>query len=85
MNKETRCLVSWYQLFQILKRLEWQGEVRRGYFIEGHLGVQFALPEAVEWLKKLQIEEQPPLSTSLLINTGRPCFTLWRYGRLEFT
>ncbi len=43
----------WYQLFQVLKKLEWQGEIRRGYFIEGLSGVQFALPEAIELLSSL--------------------------------
>jgi ATP-dependent Lhr-like helicase len=45
--------LPWYQLFQVLKRLEWQGEIRRGYFIEGLSGVQYALPEAVETLSSL--------------------------------
>ena len=45
--------LPWYQLFQILKKLEWQGEIRRGYFIEGLSGIQFAVPEAVELLSEL--------------------------------
>ena len=44
-------LLPWYEIFQVLKRLEWQGEIRRGYFIAGLSGVQFALPEAVEALR----------------------------------
>jgi len=46
-------LLAWYNLFQVLKRLEWQGEIRRGYFVSGLSGVQFALPEAVELLEKV--------------------------------
>lgn len=41
-------LLPWYALFQALKQMEWRGEVRRGYFIEGLSGVQFALPHALE-------------------------------------
>jgi len=43
----------------VLKRLEWQGEIRRGYFVSGLSGVQFALPEAVELLEK---ESRAPTS-----------------------
>jgi len=43
-------LSSWFAIFQELKRMEWRGEVRRGYFIEGLSGVQFALPRAAEML-----------------------------------
>ncbi|MDZ7312092.1 MAG: hypothetical protein ONB45_12555 [candidate division KSB1 bacterium] len=43
-------LLPWYVLFQGLKRMEWRGEVRRGYFVQGLSGVQFALPHAAEML-----------------------------------
>jgi ATP-dependent Lhr-like helicase len=46
-------LFAWYHIFQVLKRLEWQGEIRRGYFVAGLSGIQFALPEAVELLEKV--------------------------------
>ena len=44
-------LLDWTSLYQVLSRLEMRGEVRRGYFVEGLPGVQFALPEAVEALR----------------------------------
>jgi ATP-dependent Lhr-like helicase len=60
-------LLPWYQLFQVLKKLEWQGEIRRGYFIEGLSGIQFALPEAIELLSSLPgkdlIEDSAIIST----------------------
>ena len=34
-----------------LKRLEFRGDVQRGYFVRGLLGAQFALPRAVEMLR----------------------------------
>lgn len=43
-------LLPWYAIFQALKQMEWRGELRRGYFVEGLSGVQFALPQAVEML-----------------------------------
>lgn len=43
--------VSWRAIYRELKRLEYRGEVRRGYFVEGMGGAQFALPEAVERLR----------------------------------
>ncbi len=46
-------LLAWHHLFQMLKRLEWQGQIRRGYFVAGLSGVQFALPEALELLEKV--------------------------------
>ncbi len=60
----------WYQIFQALKRLEWQGEILRGYFIEGLSGIQYALPEAVELLKVLPDTKKSP--RSVLINTSDP-------------
>jgi hypothetical protein len=46
-------LLPWYRIFQVLKRLEWQGEIRRGYFVKGLSGLQFATAEAVDLLEKM--------------------------------
>lgn len=43
---------QWAQLYPVLQRLELRGEVRRGYFVEGLSGAQFALPEAVDRLRR---------------------------------
>jgi ATP-dependent Lhr-like helicase len=69
-------LLPWYQLFQMLKRLEWQGEVRRGYFIEGLSGVQFALSDAVELLEKIQTQKQEAVSQPVLISAVDPALPL---------
>ncbi len=53
-------LLPWYDLFQELKRMEWEGEIVRGYFIEGLSGIQFALPEAATLLQSLQQDEPDP-------------------------
>jgi ATP-dependent Lhr-like helicase len=41
----------WRVLYEVLSRMEMAGEVRRGYFVEGLHGAQFALPEAVQKLQ----------------------------------
>jgi ATP-dependent Lhr-like helicase len=46
-------LLPWRILYEVLSRLELSGEVRRGYFVEGLTGAQFALPEAVTLLQDL--------------------------------
>jgi ATP-dependent Lhr-like helicase len=53
MYRMEKGFLPWYQIFQCLKRFEWQGEIRRGYFIEGLSGIQFALPEAIEILEEI--------------------------------
>jgi ATP-dependent Lhr-like helicase len=49
--------VSWRSIYRELKRLEFRGEVRRGYFVKGLGGAQFALPDAVEWLRAVAAED----------------------------
>lgn len=43
----------WRFIYWQLKRLEMRGEVRRGYFVQGLAGAQFATSEAVERLRAL--------------------------------
>jgi ATP-dependent Lhr-like helicase len=44
--------ISWRDIYHELRRLEFRGEVRRGYFVRGLAGAQFALPDAVERLRE---------------------------------
>ena len=48
--------VGWRAIYHELKRLEFRGEVRRGYFVRGLAGAQFALPDAVERLREIASE-----------------------------
>jgi len=48
---------EWAQLYSALQRLELRGEVRRGYFVAGLSGAQFALPGAVEALRAAPSDE----------------------------
>lgn len=51
MWRRERPAVDWRSIYRELKRLEFRGEVRRGYFVRGLSGAQFARPEAVELLR----------------------------------
>ena len=47
-------LPKWRELLITFRRLEDRGEVRGGRFVNGFLGEQFALPEAVESLRAMR-------------------------------
>jgi ATP-dependent Lhr-like helicase len=51
-------------IYSELSQLETLGIARRGYFVEGLGGAQFALPGAVERLRALSDREDPPLVLS---------------------
>jgi ATP-dependent Lhr-like helicase len=48
-------LLPWRVLYEVLSRMELAGEVRRGYYVEGLTGAQFALPEAGRQLQDLAL------------------------------
>jgi len=54
---------DWSLIYQELQRQEMRGEVRRGYFVQGLSGAQFALPDVVEQLRALRdaTEEAEPV------------------------
>jgi ATP-dependent Lhr-like helicase len=65
--------VSWRAIYRELKRLEYRGEVRRGYFVEGMNGAQFALPEAVERLRAQSgVEAQAPIIVMSAADPANP-------------
>ena len=49
--RRERPQVSWRAIYHELKRLEFRGDVQRGYFVSGLAGAQFAQPDAVEMLR----------------------------------
>jgi ATP-dependent Lhr-like helicase len=65
-------LLPWHPLFQELKRLEWRGEIRRGYFVSGLSGMQFALPEALEMLEKISRTPSSKDDAPLLLSSLDP-------------
>ena len=65
--------VSWRAIYRELKRLEYRGEVRRGYFVEGMSGAQFALPEAVERLRaRPDLDGQAPIIVMSAADPANP-------------
>src|SRR5439155_3966512 len=56
----------WRILYEILSRMELAGEVRRGYFVEGLSGAQFALPEAAKLLHEIALPSSSQAPVLLL-------------------
>jgi ATP-dependent Lhr-like helicase len=48
-------MLPWRVLYEVLSRMELAGKVRRGYFVEGLSGAQFALPEAARLLQEMAV------------------------------
>jgi ATP-dependent Lhr-like helicase len=75
LTRETTALDSWAppwrELFPVLDRAELRGEVRRGYFVEGLSGVQFALAETAEELAA-QAGMATPDGTPALVSSLDP-------------
>jgi ATP-dependent Lhr-like helicase len=59
--RRERPAVGWREIYHELKRLEFRGEVRRGYFVAGLAGAQFALPDAVELLRAPSEADEEPV------------------------
>ena len=49
----------WRELLVSLRRLEARGQIRGGRFVAGHVGEQFARPEAVDLLRAIRREAAP--------------------------
>ena len=64
----------WDELYAYLELLEMRGEVRRGYFVQGLAGAQFALPEAVERLRDWNA--RPPGEALAVVNAWDPAWAL---------
>ena len=68
---------GWSQLYSLFDRLEMRGTIRRGYFVTGLAGVQFALPAALEQLRSLSMaaETQQPV---IVLNATDPVLAFSR-------
>src|SRR5262249_25115880 len=51
--------VTWSDLVFALRRVEYGGTIRRGYFVRSLSGEQYALPEAVEMLRAIRTTPPP--------------------------
>lgn len=73
--------VRWTDILRVLRRLEAQGEVRGGYFVDGAGGEHFAAPEALPLLRRVRrdgpdgsltvISTADPLNLTALLTPGR--------------
>jgi ATP-dependent Lhr-like helicase len=63
--------LHWRELAPVLAAAELRGEVRRGYFVEGLSGVQYALPETVDELARLA-GGSPAVAPAVLLNSLDP-------------
>ena len=61
---------SWFELLQVLRRLEAKGEIRGGRFITGVAGEQFALTDSVQQLRRLR--DEGPTSEIVVISAADP-------------
>jgi ATP-dependent Lhr-like helicase len=52
--------------------MEFRGEVRRGYFVRGLAGAQFALPEAVEQLRATEPDPAAPFVVLVASDPANP-------------
>ena len=59
-------MLPWRILYEVLSRMELAGDVRRGYFVEGMSGAQFALPEAIRMMQDLEPASTAAHSSVLL-------------------
>ncbi|MDH7568974.1 MAG: hypothetical protein QHJ73_05250, partial [Armatimonadota bacterium] len=69
---------DWAGILEQLRLMEMRGELRRGYFVEGLPGMQFALPEVVEHLRALR--DAPADTAAVVLNACDPANL---YGRVE--
>lgn len=62
--------LPWAAVATVFQRMEMRGEIRRGYFVEGLSGMQFALPEAADLLRRLS--SSASLSHPVIVNACDP-------------
>ena len=63
--------IQWREILRALRRLEARGEIRGGRFIQGLIGEQFALPEAIDQLRA--VRRAAPEGERVTIAASDPC------------
>ncbi len=61
----------WRKLLYVLWRMEARGDIRGGRFVDGFAGEQFALPEAVEAIKRMR--KQALTGHRITLSAADPC------------
>jgi ATP-dependent helicase Lhr and Lhr-like helicase len=54
-----RAPIAWRDLVRVLRQMELRGEVRGGRFVGGFAGEQYAVPEAIDLLRRVRRREPP--------------------------
>ncbi|MEM7030405.1 MAG: DEAD/DEAH box helicase, partial [Chloroflexota bacterium] len=62
----------WRELYAQLSLMEMRGEVRRGHFVDGLPGLQFALPDVVERLRSLRDDVSDGPKPIIVLNACDP-------------
>ncbi|WP_414655900.1 DEAD/DEAH box helicase [Frateuria sp.] len=70
LEREAPWLPSWRELLRVYHRLEARGEIRGGRFVEGLVGEQFALPEAIGALRA--VRQRPPAQQVVCVSGSDP-------------
>ncbi|WP_233843811.1 DEAD/DEAH box helicase [Dyella sp. 2HG41-7] len=70
LEREAPWLPSWRELLCVYHRLEARGEIRGGRFVEGLVGEQFALPEAIGQLRS--VRQRPPEQLRVCLSGSDP-------------
>ena len=70
LEREAPWLPSWRELLRVYHRLEARGEIRGGRFVEGLVGEQFALPEAIGQLRS--VRQRPPEQQRVCLSGSDP-------------
>lgn len=72
-------------VYEVLKALEAQGRVRRGYFVAGLGGAQFGLPAAVELMRSLRsgAAERPEIVMLAAADPANPWGAILRWPESE--
>jgi ATP-dependent Lhr-like helicase len=65
-------LLPWPVIASELQRMEMRGEIRRGYFVQGLSGMQYALPTAVETLRRLRAEPEETEPETIVLSACDP-------------
>jgi ATP-dependent Lhr-like helicase len=63
---------AWSELAPLLARAELRGELRRGYFVEGLSGVQYALEQSARELQRLSSESATARAGNVLLAAADP-------------
>jgi ATP-dependent Lhr-like helicase len=78
IHRRERPNVPWRTIYDQFRSMELRGAIRRGYFVQGLAGAQFALADAVERLREVAAETDAP---AVVMSTRDPANAFrWAYA-----